>query len=171
MQVISSLAIKLANLHKDWHLLGQPSAIFGINIWVYALHPVATKICIAQHFSLSLINIWVYALFLENLIMLIMKTVLNYLYCTQVAAATILFWKLECGNYSREETMYSFLNLEIGNCRKFKKLTQISIIYLINWIFAAETIHERKLLIIRQLPHLSKSHMLPNFSLNQWTNQ
>ena len=48
-------------------------AIF-INIWVYALHPVAMKIGIAQHFSVSFINIWVHALFLEKLIMLIMKT-------------------------------------------------------------------------------------------------
>ena len=34
---------------------------------------------------------------------------------------------------------------ELGNCRKFKYLPQISIFYLINWIFAAKNIQGRKL--------------------------
>ena len=33
---------------------------------------------------------------------------------------------------------------EFGNCRKFKKMSQISIFYIINEIFDAETIRRRK---------------------------
>jgi hypothetical protein len=79
-QVISILAIKLANLCKGCHLLGlQPSATFGSIIFRYSLstfefmhyflekliilmiktekHPVAMKTCIAHDFFVFIINI------------------------------------------------------------------------------------------------------------------